>query len=271
MTSLRSLLGGHRIAILLVACLFCAVFALAGCSGDGGGSDTGTDDSQQAADASGGSDGGALDVAGDAQGTADQGGGEAADSSGGGDTYGTWADECTDANGYPTAYAVMELKGWQFETMLQEMDFTFTDDGTNKGWVNPDNTCAVIIGNSSGSFDDEQIAELDKGGVGTPVTYVISATKGYKSAEDALAGMTPMVVEDTFVVDDTAAACVAYGPSMTECLVVATGSADAGFAVTTFNQEAIADGLAKNLLSVDGTTIDSLWINLTGHTPSEAH
>ena len=39
---------------------------------------------------------------------------------GGGEKFDSWAEECVDENGNPTVYAIVELKGWQLETLCQE-------------------------------------------------------------------------------------------------------------------------------------------------------
>lgn len=193
--------------------------------------------------------------------------------SGGGDDSGapeggesvTFAAECTDADNHPTAYAMMELEGQQLVTMLEESGFTYE----GSVWMNAEGNCSVVVGDANGAFDDDQVAALDKGGAGAPVTYVITMDGGYDSVEAALFGLTPMSLEDSYVVDETVAAGVAYGPSMTECLVVATSGEDNGFSVIVFNQEAVAEGLAMDVLGAEGTTIDELWVNLTGHDPSD--
>ena len=216
----------------VIAALACVMMLGAGCSGSGAG---------QSGDGAGQAPGSAP---------ADEG-------------FDTWAAECTDANGNPTVYSLLELKGWQLETLLQQLGFSF--DETEGVWMKEDGSAYVAVIGSDGAMDDDAIADLDKGAAGTPAIYMMGVP-GYDSCKEALAaGQT--VIEDSVFMDDGSGAALVYGTSMTEH--IAMGTPGGGMVmIMLFNDEAAQSGLIDRTLSgsdsTSGMPLDDYWAKLKG-------
>lgn len=134
---------------------------------------------------------------------------------GGGDKYDSWATECTDSKGNPTAYSISELKGWQLETLCQEKGLTW--DKSAKAWVTDGYKLQAFDADRT-PLTDEQIAKVDRLGTESNVMYQIETTD-YKDLKDAFSNLVSkvVVVEDS----DLENQCVAsiYGPSMKSLFV----------------------------------------------------
>ena len=191
----------------------------------------------------------------------------AAESAGESGGYGTWAKECTDKWNTPTVYAIMELKGWQLETMLQEMGYTWNKE--DSCWFDG-NTTVAVYDQDFKPLDDQQISKLDKGGTGSPVIYVIN-THNYPHCKSAYTGLASgvMVSEDSEFTDDFSVGFgVVYGPSMKECLVELVND-EAGVSAIIFNKDALKAGIFdKAAGGTYGTTPEEVFKSLTGRAPA---
>ena len=157
-----------------------------------------------------------------------------------GDRYGSWAAECTDGDGNPTGYAISELKGWQLETLCQEEELTWNP--SSKSWDGDDYSLVVYDLNHD-ALDDEEIAELGKGGDQDDIVYQIrsGACANVKEAYDRFVSSV-MVNEDSDA-SDTMVVGVAYGPSMERFLVMVTYRKAVNEATITFiPRKAVEDG-----------------------------
>lgn len=189
---------------------------------------------------------------------------ESAGESGG---YGTWAKECTDKWNTPTVYAIMELKGWQLETMLQEMGYTWNKE--DSCWFDG-NTTVTVYDQNFNPLSDQEIAKLDKGGTGSAVIYVIN-THNYPHCKSAYTGLASgvMVSEDSEFTDDFAVGFgVVYGPSMKECLVELTND-EAGVSAIIFNGDSLKAGVFDRAAGGSyGSTPDEVFESLAGRAPA---
>ena len=184
----------------------------------------------------------------------------------GGQAFDTWASECTSAGNQPTVYAITELKGWQFETLLQQLGYVW--DPSVNTWFRDDGSYYGMVDEVGSPISDLQIAEGDKGGTGTGAAHIL-IVNGFSSAQDALGQMGQVVTEDVIYSDDNQSAlAVVYGPSMTEYLVMVNQSPDDGkdsYALFVFPEETCNSGLFARYFGDDaGSSIAEVWKTITG-------
>ena len=173
----------------------------------------------------------------------------------------TWADECLDANNNPTVYSLLDLKGFQLETLLQQLGWKYSAD--QSAWLGANGAGLAVLQANGTPLSDTEIGELDKGGVGTPAVYVL-IQPGYATVDDALA-KTNVVNEDSFVIDDESGMAVVYGPNMNEHFaVISVAENEASWLL--FNKEAVEAGAVQAIIGNDitGTSINDIWKSITG-------
>ena len=178
-----------------------------------------------------------------------------------GQPYDEWPEECIDSYGNPTLYAVLNLEGWQFETMLVHLDCTF--EGADVGWRNEAGLKFGVVG-PEGTLDDSDIAQLHKVGTQVPSIYILSVP-GYGSARDLLNACN-VVVEDSYYLPDGSAIAVVHGLNRVRAFVVVYQS-NGQFTYLIATQSAMTSGLFAELIDskvVEGASITETWELLTG-------
>ena len=161
-----------------------------------------------------------------------------------------WDDECLDADGLPTAYAISELEGWQLETLCQKSGLTWNRDQ----WENEDYALVVYDANHKRISDDE-IAKLGKGASESGVVYEIQS-KTHHEPKDAYSAFVGKYLssEDYEQLLETSGLGVAYGPSMTRLLVpVYQGSVVDYTIIQVVPEGSIKDGSYDTFDDAEGT------------------
>ena len=182
----------------------------------------------------------------------------------GGQKFDTWAAECTGPNNQPTLYAITELKGWQFETLLQQLGYEYV--AADYAWRRSSDNSYYGMVTGSNALTDEEIAQGDKGGLGTHAGHILCVGP-FSSAREAISQMCQVTTEDIiFTEDDQSAMAVIYGPSMSEYLLMVNEDEQAGFYVfMVLSEEAVADGVFTSFYGEDiGSSISEIWKSLTG-------
>ncbi|MBQ9002065.1 MAG: hypothetical protein IJ087_09445, partial [Eggerthellaceae bacterium] len=175
--------------------------------------------------------------------------------------FDTWAAECTDKWNTPTGYAISELKGWQLETLLQQLGYRW--NSSQSAWADG-STSLYVMDKNTQPLDDDEIAALDKGGAGTPVLFRI-VTANYPAVKSAYSGLIGdvMVSEDSEFLDNMGFG-IAYGPSMKRFLVYVTEQGS-DIELYLFNEDAVAAGMFDRITGDSyGSTVKEAFNNVVG-------
>lgn len=90
--------------------------------------------------------------------------------------FDTWGENCTDDRGNVTVEALLELKGWQLQTLLSQRGFTWNDQRTRY----EDGQGRVVLagfyakGGDVNLLPEKWVGQLEKGAAGQPVAYYIT-------------------------------------------------------------------------------------------------
>ena len=175
--------------------------------------------------------------------------------------FDTWAAECTDKWNTPTGYAISELKGWQLETLLQQLGYRW--NSSQSGWTDG-TTSLYVMDKGTQPLDDNEIAALDKGGAGTPALFRV-VTANYPAVKSAYSGLVSdvMVSEDSEFLDNMGFG-IAYGPSMKRFLVYVTEQSG-DIELYLFNEDAVAAGMFDRITGNSyGSTVKEAFNNVVG-------
>lgn len=177
-----------------------------------------------------------------------------------------WADECFDRHGDITAYAVLELRGAQLETVLEQQGYVWSE--RSQMWLKEDGSSALTVLDDTGDpLPKAAVAELGAGASEASVSYRL-VTSGYSTPQrafDELVGKVLACDDSQFARQSGVG--VAYGPSMRRALALVTRSNDV-YVVSVFGEEAVAAGLLDAATGRElGATADAAFEALTGRAP----
>ena len=195
---------------------------------------------------------------------------------GGGEKFDSWAEECVDENGNPTVYAIVELKGWQLETLCQEKGLEWNEGSMQ--WEGED-YALVVYDKSHKRMDDQAIAELGKGCDVKDAFYEIQRTDT-EDIEEAFSSSLRIVTEDQERVTDGVLYGVGYGPSMKRVFIpVFHRDTVGGCLVQVVSEPAIESGAYDSFAFADeneksgtyGDTIQEVWRHWTNRELGSSH
>lgn len=165
--------------------------------------------------------------------------------------FDTWGENCTDDRGNVTVEALLELKGWQLQTLLSQRGFTWNDQRTRY----EDGQGRVVLagfyakGGDVNLLPEKWVGQLEKGAAGQPVAYYITLD-GYLDGNTdesmalmrAVSGSGGLSCEDYFFYNGMLYALV-YNYTLTRYMVVAAVNDDGTIGVTLFNDEVAKAGV----------------------------
>lgn len=164
--------------------------------------------------------------------------------------FDTWSDDCVDDHGNVTVNALLGLKGWQLQTLLSQRGFAWNaehmryEDGEGRVFLAE----RYYKDGSDETLGEDEIGELDKGAVGSPVAYYL-AVDGYLDGEDdesmallkAVSGVGGVSCEDYRYVDGVLYAIV-YNESMSRNFVMAAANDDGTASIMVCNEDVARTG-----------------------------
>lgn len=168
-------------------------------------------------------------------------------------------EACTDENGIPTAYAFVNLTGEELSELLDENGFVYMKtDGHTMGWAKQTDggLAIIVIGDDSGLYNEEELAEMPRFGKGAPTIFV-TLTASYNSTMDLINGLAGLDVEDSASTDDGS---YSLGLLDGNVLVEGEDAGDGDFMFTVYNKDAIKSGQFQG--GVYGTSVSAIWDTL---------
>lgn len=169
--------------------------------------------------------------------------------------------EVLDAEGNPTAYAIMNLSGAELTSALKDMGWTFEEKALL--WESEDgNDAYYVFGEDDYEYTEEDIAGMKAGGGSDPcIMTVMLDDYDYDSVEDVNAKICKGTTLDQEIDDDDEAIYkIMESESGKRFFVVISHSGYNGlYRVDIANEAAIESGYAEDFLYVDGTTLEDVW------------
>lgn len=184
----------------------------------------------------------------------------------------SFPDECLDALGNPTFYAMSELTGSDLVAVLEGEGWGWNEE---KLWFasSDHNDLFYVSGPNDYEYTYDEIGGLSQYGAGEPVVYItVVDDRDYASASDVIGalaeGSTIDAIEwlnDEQTTGVVAVSCPSTGRSIA---LISYESNTEMYVVDFFNTEAVAQGVVDEWLGDNyGTSVDEIWETVFGYTP----